>query len=126
MLATFVLVQLIRRSHFGLRLRAIKESEPLASSLGLSPLRNKTAIFAVASAVPALAGALFAPMAGFITPDLMGVQQTILLLGFLIVGGSRSVIGPFVGVCVLYTLPTSMEIEIYDGVPRNSLAAWMK
>lgn len=109
---------LIRRSQFGLRLRALKESEPLTRGIGFNPAIYKSLIFVIASAMAALLGSLYAPLVGFINPSLMGVDQSILILGLAYVGGLRSTWGAAVGVGVLYTAPTYFGL---DGTLRTFL-----
>ena len=51
-------------------MRAVRDSETAAESIGINPLVVKTVAFAVsAAAAPALAGGLFAPLSGFVTPQ---------------------------------------------------------
>lgn len=59
----------ISGARFGKLLRAVRDSEIAARSIGINPLVVKTAAFVVSAALAGLAGGLFAPMAGFISPE---------------------------------------------------------
>lgn len=107
---TMVVAGVVRRSQFGLRLTAIRESDPLTRGLGFNPTSYKTAIFVLSSSLAALIGVLYAPMAGFLNPELMDVHQSIYLLGLLYVGGLRRISGAFIGVIVLFALPQYLEM----------------
>lgn len=102
---------LIRRSQFGLRLRAIKENENVVRSLGFNPTLYKTAIFGIAAFMAALVGTLFAPMSGFVSPSMMEVHVSVLILGLLLVGGMNRMAGPFLGVGLLYILPEIFHLD---------------
>lgn len=114
LVAAFVVALLvvvwIRNSHLGLRLTAIRDDESGARGLGLNPTFYKTLVFAVASALAAFAGVLWAPMVGFIGPESMGVSQSIFLLSLLIVGGTRSLWGALSGVAFLMVLPMYLDL----------------
>lgn len=110
-MVTLVVTALVRNTHLGLRLTAVRESENLTRGLGFNPTTYKTAIFVMASSLAALIGVVYAPMAGFINPSLMNVEQSIYILGLLIVGGTRSVRGAFLGVALLATLPQYLELD---------------
>ncbi|MGH3761910.1 branched-chain amino acid ABC transporter permease [Actinophytocola sp.] len=111
LLLTLVVTALVRNTSLGPRLMAVRESENLTRGLGFNPTFYKTVIFVLSSVIAAAAGVLYAPMVGFINPDLMGVEQSIYILGLLYVGGMGSVTGAFVGVGVLATLPQLYDLD---------------
>jgi branched-chain amino acid transport system permease protein len=107
---TLLVVVWVRNSHFGLRLTAIRDDENGARSLGFNPVVYKTLAFALASALAAGIGTVWAPMVGFVGPDLMGVNQSLFLLSLLIIGGIRSIGGGLAGVVLLMALPTYLDL----------------
>lgn len=111
LLVAMVISVVVRSSHFGLRLHAIRESEDLTRGLGFNPTFYKTVIFVVSSSLAALVGVFYAPMVGFLNPELMDVHQSIYLLGLLFVGGLRSSAGAFVGVLLLATVPQYFDLD---------------
>lgn len=109
--ASVLVASLVRNSHFGLRLRAVKSSENLTQGLGFNPTLYKTTIFVIGSSIAATAGVGYAQMSGFINPSLMDVQQSIYFIGLLFVGGMMSAWGAVVGVALLATLPQLIEMD---------------
>jgi len=95
----------IERSAFGKAMRAVKDSETAAESIGLSPVRIKTAAFAISALLAGVAGALFAPLSGFVTPSTFAFSQSILFVLVVLIGGAGSVAGPLVGATVVVLLP---------------------
>ena len=53
-------------------MRAVKDSEIAAESIGLAPVAVKTAAFVISAVLAGLAGAFFAPLSGFVTPSTFG------------------------------------------------------
>ncbi len=92
-------------SRFGKRLEAVRDAEPAARAIGIDPVWVRTQAFAVSAAAAGLAGALFAPMAGFISPDNFTLLQSILFLLLAILGGVGTLTGPALGAIVIAGLP---------------------
>ena len=92
-------------SRFGKRLEAARDAEPAARAIGINPLLVRTQAFAVSAGATGLAGALFAPMAGFISPDNFTLLQSILFLLLAILGGVGTLTGPALGALVIAGLP---------------------
>ena len=78
-------------------MRAVKDSEVAAESIGLDPVAVKTAAFAASAACAGLAGGLFASLSGFVTPSTFGFSQSILFVLVVIIGGAGTVTGPLAG-----------------------------
>ncbi len=95
----------LSRGAWGAAMRAVRDSETAAESIGLNPLLIKTTAFAVSALCAGAAGALFAPLSGMVTPHTFGFSQSILFVLVLMLGGSGTVIGPLVGAVVVGLLP---------------------
>jgi ABC-type branched-subunit amino acid transport system ATPase component/ABC-type branched-subunit amino acid transport system permease subunit len=95
----------LSRGTWGAAMRAVKDSETAAESIGLNPLVIKTVAFAVSALLAGLAGGLFAPLSGFVTPDSFGFMQSILFMLVVVVGGAGATAGPLVGALVVGLLP---------------------
>src|SRR5215218_183940 len=90
----FLLCSALVRSPFGAVLRGIRENEAKTTALGYNTRLYKIAVVAVAYGLGGLAGALYAPFAGFANTELL----FLLLSGHVvIVGGSGTLIGPVLG-----------------------------
>src|SRR5262249_40414007 len=68
-------------------------------------VRVRTVAFIISAAAMALAGALFAPLQGYISPSSFPFLQSILLLFGVMVGGAGSVLGPVIGAALVVLLP---------------------
>ncbi len=98
------------RSPFGRALRAMRDDELAARSLGLNVRVLKLEAFAVAAAAAGLAGGLYAVYVGFIDPSSFDLEQSILLLSMVIVGGTGNVRGPLVGTAALLVIPEALRL----------------
>ncbi len=111
---TLVGYALLARGTWGAAMRAVKDSETAAESVGLGPLVIKTVAFMVSAGLAGLAGGLFAPLSGFVTPDTFSFMQSILFVLVVVVGGAGSVIGPVLGAVLLGLLPELLAtLEAY-------------
>jgi branched-chain amino acid transport system ATP-binding protein len=106
----------LSRSAWGSAMRAVKDSEVAAESVGLNPVAIKALAFALSAACAGLAGALFAPLSGFVTPSTFAFLQSILFVLVVIVGGAGTVSGPLVGAAIVVLLP-----ELLSGLAEYRL-----
>lgn len=95
----------LARGTWGAAMRAVRDAETASESIGLNPLAIKTVAFAVSALCAAAAGALFAPLSGFVTPHTFGFIQSILFVLVVMLGGAGSVAGPLVGAIIVGLLP---------------------
>jgi branched-chain amino acid transport system permease protein len=93
----FVFCRALVRSPFGAVLRGIRENEAKTLSLGYNTRRYKIAVVAIAFALGGLAGALYAPFAGFANTELLFWLFSGQVLIMVIVGGSGTLVGPIIG-----------------------------
>ncbi len=98
-----VFVRVIR-SRFGRSLRAIKDSESAAASVGIPCALNKMRSFFFSGLFSGLAGALYAHFDRYISPDTFRFDLSILVLCMVVVGGMGSVAGSILGAVVLVIL----------------------
>jgi ABC-type branched-subunit amino acid transport system ATPase component/ABC-type branched-subunit amino acid transport system permease subunit len=99
------LVANLRASAWGRAFLAVRDSEVAAESLGLSAHYVRTVAFSLSAAFAGAAGALFAFLNGYISPDSFTLQTSILFLLALLFGGMGYTAGPVVGALVLTLLP---------------------
>src|SRR5262245_41086067 len=84
-------------SAVGTTLLAIRDNERKAQALGYNPRAYKIAVFVLSAFLGGLAGALYAPFAGFTSPDLFFWILSGQVLIMVIVGGAGSLVGPLLG-----------------------------
>ncbi|GLI23643.1 branched-chain amino acid transport system permease protein [Xanthobacter flavus] len=103
-LTTFALatIQILYSGRLGFYWRAIHDSEAAAGAIGINTMVVKLFTFAVSAFFAAMAGTFSAQHTGFIDPQsVFGVEITIYLLLFAVVGGAGSLLGPVLGPLVL-------------------------
>ncbi|GLQ77692.1 branched-chain amino acid ABC transporter permease [Mesorhizobium huakuii] len=96
-LVAYLALEHLSRSPWGRVLKALREDERAAISLGKSARFYRVQAFAVGGAIMALAGALQAHFTGFIAPDNYLPILTFQVWVMLIVGGSGSNLGAVIG-----------------------------
>ncbi|SPF81528.1 branched-chain amino acid ABC transporter permease [Pseudoprimorskyibacter insulae] len=94
-----------RRSRNGRAVAAIRDNEQQSSALGINPYWHYVAAFTLASALAGVAGVIFAHFSGQVGPQSLGLYYMFWLLVMVVVGGSRSLIGPVVGAWIFVFVP---------------------
>ena len=95
----------MERSRIGYYLRAIKDSERAARSLGADAPRYKLYAYMLSAAMTAVAGSLYAVMFGFVDPESgLGVLVSVKMLIMAALGGAGLLFGPLVGAAILVPL----------------------
>jgi len=114
-----VVIGRITGGPFGRVLHAIREDEVFAQSLGKNTVRSKLLAFAISAVIAAIAGSLYAHYITFVDPSSFGVEQSILVVSMVVIGGAGSVFGPPLGACALVLLP---EVLRFAGFPESVAA----
>jgi branched-chain amino acid transport system permease protein len=91
-------------------LHAIRDDEVFAKSLGKNTLRARVSAFAVSAGLAATAGSLYAHYVTYIDPTSFTVNESILILSMVILGGAGSRLGPLAGAAVLVFLPEGLRM----------------
>ncbi len=93
----------VRYSAFGLRLAAVRDNEPAAAGLGVGVYGHRLAALLLSGALTGLAGAVAAYQYVAVSPSGMAsITWSLAAVLMALVGGAGSVLGPFVGVLVVY------------------------
>lgn len=104
----FVIYRIVN-SIVGRKLVAIRNSEQLALSLGISTKKNKLLAFVLSTFFAGLAGALYASFIRFLGPDIGSTNITFDLLMYLIVGGIGTLSGPIIGTLLVVWLSQNLQ-----------------
>lgn len=105
----YLLMRNLIRSPFGRSSKAVEQSIVAAQSLGIDDYVVKLRVFTVSSVFAAVAGALYAPLLGFVAPDSAEVNLAILLVLMVLIGGAGTVAGPVIGTVLLFRIPIEIE-----------------
>ncbi len=103
-LAAYALIVRTVHSPFGQVLKAIKENEPRAISLGYDVDKYKLLVFVLSAALSGLAGATKASVLGFETLTDVHWSMSGLVVLMTLVGGLGTLAGPIVGAIVIIAL----------------------
>ncbi|MEV0969295.1 urea ABC transporter permease subunit UrtC [Microtetraspora glauca] len=102
------------RSRFGRLLLAIRDGEDRVRFLGYDPATVKTVTFAMSAGMAGIAGALFVPVVGIISPALLGVVPSLELVVAVAVGGRYALAGAVLGAVVMGYARTYFSEELPD------------
>jgi branched-chain amino acid transport system permease protein len=95
----------LTRSRLGLAHEAIRLDIQAARACGLNVTSIKVLAFGVGGFITGLGGALAAHQRLFISPDTFDIQQSVVILLFVILGGSETWLGPVLGAIILTLFP---------------------
>src|SRR6516162_5478971 len=102
---TLLITWWMANSRMGFYLRAIKDSERAARSLGVPASRAKLHAYMLSAGLTSVAGALYAMMFGFVDPESgLGILISVKMLIMAALGGAGMLFGPLVGAAILVPL----------------------
>jgi branched-chain amino acid transport system permease protein len=87
----------LSRSHVGRAFRAVRDADLAAQMSGINLAYFKSLAFVLSAALAGLAGSLFGPLMGYITPDSFNLLLSIKFLLMIIVGGLGFLPGALIG-----------------------------
>lgn len=99
-LASVVVMWVIVQSPFGKTLQSIRDNETRARFLGVRIRRNRWFAFIISGTFTGLAGALWVPLNGLTTPDILWWPFSGEIVFMSVLGGFHSFAGPIVGAIV--------------------------
>src|SRR3954471_9411148 len=100
----------VSRSWFGNVLWSIRESELLASSVGIDVPTTKLIAFIVSALFAGLAGSFYAAYFAYISPLVFTFEYSVNMLIFIVVGGFASIAGPILGAVALTLVPELFRV----------------
>lgn len=84
-------------SRFGRLLVAVRDDENRVRFIGYNPVMIKTFVFILSAGIAGIAGALFTPQVGIISPKQLDIVASIEIVIWVAVGGRGTLIGPIIG-----------------------------
>lgn len=91
------------KSRFGRLLVAIRDDENRVRFMGYSPVLIKTLVFMLSAGIAGIAGVLFVPQVGIISPKQLDIVASIEIVIWVAVGGRGSLIGAIIGALLVNT-----------------------
>ncbi len=112
--ATLVGHAALRHTRLGRQMRVAAVSPEAALTLGFSPGHVRSAAFVIAAFGTGLAGILYVPVVGFFSPSAFHVELSIFFFFSVIVGGRGRLLGPIIGVWILYLVPNVLLVDLVN------------
>jgi branched-chain amino acid transport system permease protein len=98
----FVLVSTVQRSRFGVALRAIREDETAAETIGINVRLAKVSAFALSGIIPGMVGAVMAMRSAYFEPMVaFSPMVSFAIVTTAMIGGSDTPLGPLLGAVLL-------------------------
>jgi branched-chain amino acid transport system permease protein len=96
-------------SPLGYFMRAIKDDELRAKSLGIDTTKVKTAVFSISSAVAGLAGGVYGHYIVLLSPQMIDFSEMAKIVVMVVIGGFGSFLGPVVGAAPVQVVLTYLQ-----------------
>jgi branched-chain amino acid transport system permease protein len=119
----FVAAWSLMRSQAGRAIKAVRDGEIPASTLGINLARTKTRVFALSAGYAGVAGALYVFAIGFVAPEAFTVTVSLAFLAAIVVGGLATIVGAVFGALFIEFVPVyasdvndALTGVIYGGV----------
>lgn len=121
LLSSMLFAWRLERIKVGRAFTALREDELAAGAMGINPTYHKVLAFTMGAVLAGMVGALSAHFINTWNARQGTFDASITYLTYVLIGGSRTVVGPVVGGMVLSALP---ELLRRPGIV-NSVPAWM-
>jgi len=110
--ATLLLVIWLRHSQFGLALQAIRENAISAAMAGINVVRERIIAWLLSALVAGLTGGVFAWYVSVFYPEtVFSAEFSIFAIVFALFGGTATLLGPILGVVILYGIYNAIGIS---------------
>jgi branched-chain amino acid transport system permease protein len=112
----FILARILTSSTFGLTLKAIRDNQIAALSIGINVAMYKTIILIISSFYAGVAGSLLILNTHFISADMFPIEISIIILTGSMIGGLNSIIGAIFGALFITMVP-NITSDISHSIP---------
>ena len=108
----------LERSRIGRAWMAIREDEVAAKAMGINTRNLKLLAFGMGATFGGVSGVMFASFQGFISPESFSLQESVIIVAMVVLGGIGHLPGVIVGALLLAALP---EVLRYVAGPLQQL-----
>jgi branched-chain amino acid transport system permease protein len=110
--ATLFLVIYLKNSRFGMALQAIREDAISAGMAGINVVRERIIAWLLSALIAGLTGAVFAWYISVFYPEtVFSGELSIFPIVFALFGGTATILGPLLGVVILYGIYNAIGIS---------------
>ncbi len=117
-IVSVVICYRLERSRIGRAWMAIREDEIAAKAMGINTRNMKLLAFGMGATFGGVAGVMFAGYQSFITPEAFSLQESIMIVAMVVLGGIGHIPGVIVGALLLAALP---EVLRYVAGPLQAM-----
>lgn len=103
------LVWRLERSILGKAWAAVREDQDAAKGVGVNTTNVKLAAFATSATIGSIAGVIFAASQRFVSPESFALQESVLIVLMIVIGGIGNILGVFIGAALLILLPEALR-----------------
>jgi branched-chain amino acid transport system permease protein len=109
----------LERSRIGRAWMAIREDEVAAKAMGINTRNLKLLAFGMGATFGGVSGVMFATFQGFISPESFSLQESIMIVAMVVLGGIGHIPGVILGALLLAALP---EVLRYVAGPLQEMS----
>jgi branched-chain amino acid transport system permease protein len=110
--ATLLLVIYLKNSRFGMALQAIREDAISAAMAGINVVRERVIAWLLSALIAGLVGGVFAWYISVFYPEtVFSGEVSIFAIAFALFGGTATIVGPLLGVVILYGIYNAIGIS---------------
>ena len=108
----------LERSRIGRAWMAIREDEIAAKAMGINTRNMKLLAFGMGATFGGVSGSMFAAFQGFVSPESFSLQESVMIVAMIVLGGLGHVPGVILGAVMLAALP---EVLRYVAGPLQEM-----
>ncbi len=108
----------LERSRVGRAWMAIREDEIAAKAMGINTRNLKLLAFGMGATFGGVSGVMFASFQGFVSPESFSLQESVMIIAMVVLGGIGHIPGVIVGALLLSALP---EVLRYVAGPLQQM-----
>ena len=116
MVLMMVVMYNLTNSKTGRAFMAMSRSNSSAQAMGVNISKYRLFSFLIATLYATIGGVLFASFYRYVQPLDWNLMLTLLILAMVVVGGTKSIFGTFLGVFVIYGVPSLWLEDLFSGV----------
>ena len=99
----------LERSRIGRAWMAIREDEIAAKAMGINTRNLKLLAFGMGATFGGVSGVMFASFQGFVSPESFSLQESVMIVAMVVLGGIGHIPGVVLGAVLLAALPEALR-----------------
>jgi len=117
-IGTVIICYRLENSRIGRAWMAIREDEIAAKAMGINTRNLKLLAFGMGATFGGVAGSMFASFQGFVSPESFSLQESVMIVAMVVLGGIGHIPGVILGALLLSALP---EVLRYVAGPLQEM-----